>query len=279
MSLTAITAFKPVVSRLHRFGPNLSWSNLSSPLVGFTRRTGAVLLFFAAWEILPRSGAVDEVFLPPFSHVAAAFWKMLLSGSLEQNTLASLTRALAGLGLAILVAIPAGFIIGSNRRIAQMLDPLLEIFRNTAPLALLPVFSLTLGIGETSKIAMVFYAASWPILLSTVSAVRTVDPAFISVARTMGFGRIGQFRKVVLPASVPAILTGVRMAAALSLLVLIAAEMVGAKAGLGYLVNATQFNFQIPEMYAGILTLSLLGVLFNSILLAIENRFSGWKRG
>jgi NitT/TauT family transport system permease protein len=247
-------------------------------LLGFLRRTAAVLAFLALWEILPRIGAVDAVFLPPFSSVAEALWHMLLTGALQQNTLASLSRALAGLGLAILVAIPAGFIIGSSRLLAEMLDPLLEIFRNTAPLALLPVFTLTLGIGEVSKIAMVFYAASWPIVLATVSAVRNVDPALISVARTMGFSRIAQFRVVTLPASVPTIVTGIRMAAALSILVLIAAEMVGARAGLGYLVNAAQFNFQIPEMYAGILMLSLLGVAVNAILLRIESSLSSWKR-
>jgi NitT/TauT family transport system permease protein len=247
-------------------------------LLGGLRRTAGLVAFLAAWEILPRTGVVDAVFLPPFSQVAVALWHMMQTGALEHNTLASLSRALAGLGLAIAVAIPAGFVIGSSRVTAQMLDPLLEIFRNTAPLALLPVFTLMLGIGEVSKIAMVFYAASWPILLSTVSAVRNVDPALISVARTMGFSRIGQFRTVTLPASVPTIVTGIRMAAALSLLVLIAAEMVGAKAGLGYLVNAAQYNFQIPEMYAGILMLSLLGVGVNALLLRIESRLSSWKR-
>jgi NitT/TauT family transport system permease protein len=273
MSLTATSTIRALARTR-----NLRRPHPGRFLAGLVRRTAAVLALFAVWEILPRTGAVNAVFLPPFSHVMAALWQMLLSGALEQNILASLIRALSGLGLAIVVAIPVGFVIGSSRTIGQILNPLLEIFRNTAPLALLPVFSLTLGIGEVSKIAMVFYAASWPILLSTISAVRTVDPAFISVARTMGIGRIGQFWKVILPASVPAILTGIRLAAALSLLVLIAAEMVGARAGLGYLVNATQFNFQIPEMYAGILTLSLLGVLFNAILLRIESLLSSWHR-
>jgi len=93
----------------------------------------------------------------------------------------------------------------------------------------------------------------------------------------MGLGPAALFRKVVLPASVPTIFTGVRLAAAISLLVLIAAEMVGARAGLGYMINAAQFNFQIPEMYAGIVTLSAIGLLLNVALRRVELRLSRWK--
>ncbi|MDO9711464.1 ABC transporter permease [Paracraurococcus lichenis] len=242
------------------------------------RQSIALAAFFLLWEILPRTDLVDSVFLPPFSLALGALWRMLLSGALFEHLAASLTRVLAGLLLAILVWIPAGLVIGSTRRLAEILDPLLELFRNTAPLALLPVFTLMLGIGETSKIAMVFYSASWPLLLSTITAVRTVDPLLLKAARSMGLGPVALFRKVVLPASVPSIFTGIRLAAGLSLLVLIAAEMVGAKAGLGYLVNAAQFNFQIPEMYAGILTLSLLGVGLNAILVAVQRRLMRWNQ-
>ena len=218
------------------------------------RKSLALVLFCLVWELLPRSGLVDRVFLPPFSEVVLAAERLVLSGALAEHAFASILRSSSGLALAILIAVPAGLIIGSNRRIAEFIEPLLELFRNTAPLALLPVFTLILGIGETSKIAMVLYASSWPILLSTVSGVRTVDPLLVKAARSMGLGSARLFAKVILPASVPTIFTGIRLAAAHSILVLIAAEMVGAKAGLGYFVNAAEFNFQIPEMYAGILT-------------------------
>jgi len=151
------------------------------------------------------------------------------------------------------------------------------LFRNTAALALLPVFVLILGIGETSKVALVVYASAFPILLNTISGVRTVDPLLIKSARSLGLSPIRLFQKVVLPAAVPTIFTGLRMAAASSILVLIAAEMVGAKAGLGYLITASQLNFQIPNMYAGIVTIALVGVVFNGILVAIEGRLSGWR--
>jgi NitT/TauT family transport system permease protein len=241
------------------------------------KRSLAIVLFCAAWEILPRCGMVDRVFLPPFSAVVAALWHLLSSGALREHVLASASRSVSGLALAILTAVPLGLVIGWNRRIAEFLNPLLEIFRNTAALALLPVFTLILGIGETSKIAMVLYASTWPILLSTVNAVHTVDPLLVKAARSMGLRSVRLFTKVILPASVPTIFTGIRLAAAHSILVLIAAEMVGSKAGLGYLVNSAEFNFQIPEMYAGILTLALLGLLVNFALVRMEIRLSVWR--
>jgi NitT/TauT family transport system permease protein len=123
----------------------------------------------------------------------------------------------------------------------------------------------------------VFYACSWPILLNTISGVKNVDPLLIKSAKSMGLGPLRLFQKVILPASVPTIFTGIRLAGASSILVLVAAEMVGAKAGLGYLINYTQFNFQIPQMFAGIITISLLGLLFNQLLVTLERRFSSWK--
>ena len=134
-----------------------------------------------------------------------------------------------------------------------------------------------LGIGETSKIALVVYASFFPILLNTITGVRTVDPLLIKSAVSLGFSPIRLFQKVILPAAVPSIFTGVRMAAASSILVLIAAEMVGARAGLGYLITAAQQNFQIPNMYAGIIAISLLGLSFNGLLVALERRLSRWR--
>lgn len=167
--------------------------------------------------------------------------------------------------------------IGWYRAVAEFLGPLLELFRNTAALALLPVFVLLLGIGETSKVSIVVYACVWPVLLNTVSAVRSVDATLVKSARSLGLPAPRIFQKVVLPASVPAIFTGIRMAGANSILVLIAAEMVGAKSGLGYLVNSAQQNFAITQMYAGIITISVIGLAVNQLLLATERHFTRWR--
>lgn len=245
-------------------------------LAVFTR-TVAIGLLLAVWETAPRLALVDRTFLPPFSEVAVAWWQLLLDGQLAEHAQASLGRSLTGFGLAVALAVPLGLLIGWYRPLADLLGPLLEVFRNTAALALLPVFVLLLGIGETSKISIVLYACTWPILLNTISAVRSVDPTLLRLARSMDLPAPRIFQKVILPASVPTVFTGIRLAGAVAILVLVAAEMVGAKAGLGYLVNASQFNFAIPDMYAGIITISAIGVGFNQLLVALERRFTSWR--
>lgn len=252
-----------------RQGLSASW-RIVKPLI-------AIVLFLALWEFAPRLGLVDEVFLPPFSTVADAFADLVANGQLWEHLSASLSRALTGFAIAIVIAIPVGVAIAWYKPVAEFLGPILELFRNTAALALLPVFILILGIGETSKIALVLYASSFPILLNTISGVRTVDPLLVKSARSLGLPAVKLFQKVILPAAVPTIFTGIRMAAASSILVLIAAEMVGAKAGLGYLITASQLNFQIPNMYAGIIAISLVGLAFNGLILAAERRFSRWR--
>jgi NitT/TauT family transport system permease protein len=239
--------------------------------------TFAIGLLVAVWEAAPRLGLVDEVFLPPFSTVTQAFVDLVRSGEMWEHISTSLTRSATGYSLALVVAIPVGVAIAWYKPVAEFLNPILELFRNTAALALLPVFILILGIGETSKIALVVYASFFPILLNTITGVRTVDPLLIKSAVSLGFSPIRLFQKVILPAAVPSIFTGVRMAAASSILVLIAAEMIGARAGLGYLINAAQQNFQIPNMYAGIVAISLLGLAFNGLLVALERRLSRWR--
>ena len=236
-----------------------------------------ILLLLILWEMAPRMGLVDSTFFPPFSKVAESWWGLVISGDLYAHFQASILRSLFGFGLAILVSIPLGLIIGWYPLASELLNPVLEVFRNTAALALLPVFILLLGIGETSKVSIVFFACTFPILLNTINAVRNVDPLLIKAAKSMALPSYRLFYKVILPASIPTIFTGIRMAGSSSILVLIAAEMVGAKEGLGYLINYSQQNFQITQMYAGIITISLLGVAINYLLVSLERKFSSWK--
>ena len=262
----------PVPSCTRRVGVNLrksgSWVFRSSI---------ALVLLVAFWEVAPRIGLVDRTFLPEFSVVAKALVDLAESGQLWEHISASLGRALRGFAIAVVFAVPLGILIGWYRPLAQYLSPVLELFRNTAALALLPVFVLILGIGETSKVALVTYACIFPILLNTISGVRTVDPLLIKSARSLGLPAYRLFQKVILPAALPTIFTGIRLSAASSILVLIAAEMVGARSGLGYLIMASQLNFQIPQMYAGILTIALVGLVFNYVLVLLERRFSRWR--
>jgi NitT/TauT family transport system permease protein len=114
-------------------------------------------------------------------------------------------------------------------------------------------------------------------LLNTITAVKTVDPLLVKSARSLGFGQLRIFQKVVLPASVPQIFTGIRLAGGYALLVLIAAEFVGANSGLGFLITNSEQNFQTPTMYAAILTISVIGVILNFVLLRVERRYSTWR--
>jgi len=261
----SVRSANPTTRRLGRKAWNILRNSLS------------ILLFLGVWETVPRIGLVDPVFLPPFSDVAVALKDLASSGELWTDAQASLIRSFSGFGIALALAVPIGLLLGWYAPLATFFNPLLEVFRNTAALALLPVFVLILGLGETSKISIVVFACFWPVLLNTVAGVKGVDPLLIKSARSMGLPAYRLFQKVILPAAVPTIFTGIRLAGAYSILILVAAEMVGAKEGLGYLINASQYNFRIPEMYAGIVAISLIGLLFNWILLRVERRFSTWR--
>jgi NitT/TauT family transport system permease protein len=244
------------------------------------RSSAAIALFLIAWELVPRYLLDDgtRTFLPPVSEDFAALGELIGNGQLLEHLEASLSRSAAGFAIAVAVAVPLGLLIAWYKPLAAYLNPLLELARNTAALALLPVFTLLLGIGETSKISLVVYACVWPVLLNTIAGVRTVDPLLVKAARSLGLSSPRLFRKVILPSAVPTIFTGIRMAGSYAILVLIAAEMVGAKAGLGYLINTTQSNFEIPKMYAGIIAVSVLGLIVNQGFVWLERRFSTWRQ-
>ncbi|WP_247831663.1 ABC transporter permease [Bradyrhizobium sp. 200] len=243
----------------------------------FGQRSLLLVALLSVWEAAPRLGLIDQVFLPPFSEVIAAGWQLAQSGELYEDVSASLLRALSGFLIAVVLIVPLGLAIGWYARLGNLLNQFIELCRNTAPLALLPVFILLLGIGELSKITMVVYSCAWPLLLNTIAAVKQVDPLLIKSARTMGASPQQLFRKVILPASLPTIFVGIRLASASAMLVLVASEMVGAKAGLGYLIINSQYSFLIPQMYFGILGITVIGLAFNAVLEALERRFMRWK--
>ncbi|MFT9113465.1 MAG: ABC transporter permease [Acetobacter malorum] len=240
-------------------------------------RSAALVALACVWELLSRTGIINPLFLPPFSVVIADVYHGFVTGYLGQHVVASLGRAVPGLLLALLVGVPLGLALEASRSLKTFIDPVVEVLRNTSALALLPVFTLMMGIGETSKIAMVFYAALWPILLGTMNGLRGVDPLWIKAGRSMGLSGGKLFIKIVIPASLPSIFTGIRLAAAAGLLVLVAAEMVGSRAGLGYVINASQLDFDLPGMYAAILVLSVVGYVTNAALVRVEAHFLQWK--
>ncbi len=243
----------------------------------YFRRILALVIFLFIWELLPAFGIINRTFLSPPSEVLAALIRLLVSGELWMHTSISLKRALTGFGLAVITMIPLGFLMGWYRGFEDISDGLVQALRQVSSLSLFPVFLLFFGIGEISKIAVIFWGTQWPILLNTINGVKSVDPILIKSARSMGSNDYSIFKKVVLPSSLPSIITGLRLGATHAILVLVAAEMIGATSGLGYSIRNWEYNFMIPEMYAAIITLAVLGLITNYLLIWIEKRIIKWK--
>ncbi|TIY02220.1 MAG: ABC transporter permease subunit, partial [Mesorhizobium sp.] len=153
-------------------------------------------------------------------------------GTLLGDIAISLQRAGLAFAAAVAVAIPLGLFMGQVRAVETALDPILQVFRQTSALALYPVFILLLGLGEASKVFVIFWATLFPLLLNTISGVKQVDPKLLEMARVYGATRLTAFRRVVLPGAVPSIFVGLRLSATTALLLLIASEMIGANRGI-----------------------------------------------
>jgi NitT/TauT family transport system permease protein len=238
-----------------------------------------LLLLAALWELMPRTGIINPGFLPPLSVVLSTFFRLLFSGELTKHILVSGRRMLTGFGLALLIDIPLGLAIGWYKGLERIVDPVLQVFRQTSGMALFPLFILFFGIGEVSKIAIILYACQWPVLLNTIGGVKSIDPIWIKSAKSMDTSSLELFYKIVLPASIPSIATGARLGASTAVILLIAAEMIGASAGLGFLVLDTQYKFQLPKMYASILAIILIGLSINYIFVWLERKLTVWKEG
>lgn len=237
----------------------------------------SIILFLIIWELLPRFKIINESFFPPFSKVIKQLGVLFVSGDLTTNIIISLERSLIGFLLGLAFAIPLGLIIGWFKKFEKFINPLIETFRNLSVLSILPVFVLIFGIGEVSRIAVIFWGVLWSVLLNTIAGVKSVDSLLIKGAQSMGISKIKLFSQVILPGSLPSIFTGIKLSATTSILVLIAAEMIGANKGLGYAINFYQANFKIPEMYGIVLILAVLGVLINFVCRIIEKRAFRWK--
>ncbi|WP_094606692.1 Putative aliphatic sulfonates transport permease protein SsuC [Sporomusa silvacetica DSM 10669] len=250
---------------------------LVSCINGSLERSMGIVLLLLLWEIAPRVGLVDITYLSPPSQVLVALSGLLTSGELGVHVLSSLKRALAGLFLAVIVGAGFGLFIGSIKRIERVLDSVFQTFRQMSAFALFPVFILFFGIGEVSKTVIIFWASLWPVLLNTISGVKNVDKLLVDSAKSMGASQYFIFTKVILPAAAPGIFTGIRLGGSYCVMSLVAAEMIGAHSGLGYLVLYSQETFKISDMYGAIVGLTLVGLGLNYALTYIEKVLSGWK--
>ncbi|MDR1931890.1 MAG: ABC transporter permease [Spirochaetales bacterium] len=241
--------------------------------------SGVPLIFFFCllWEILPRIGVLNPIFFPPFSEVLLALGALIHSGTLLKHIGSSLFRAMAGFLLAVLAAGPLGFLMGYSRKFERAADLLVQTLRNVSQFALLPVFIMLFGIGEISKIGLTFYASVWHMLINTISGVKNVDPMLIRAAVSMRTSKKDLFWKIIMPASFPSVVAGMRLGGRSAMMAVIGAEMIAAKSGVGYFVQYSQLIYHFPDMYAGIIVLCFLGLVLNYFLVWIERRATSWK--
>jgi NitT/TauT family transport system permease protein len=255
-----------------------SGGGLRKVLVRVFESSMVIVLLLLAWTFVPLLPGVDlPRFFPSFAEILQAYATMIQRGTLWLDISTSLRIALTGLLLATAAAIVLGLLLGWFSRLERYIDPVLQVLRNTPVLAILPLFILILGIGDMSRIAVVFFASFFPTLLNTIQGVKNADPVLIRAAQSMGISKPALFVKVILPSAVPYIIAGFRLAAGVSLIVLVAAEMLGASHGLGISIWTYQFSYQIAPMYADIITLAVIGVLMNFGLLKLERQLTRWQ--
>lgn len=241
-------------------------------------KIAATLLFLLMWEILPRTGLLNPLFIPPLSEVLVTISDQIVNGALASHTLISLQRAFSGLLVAVLVGLPLGLVLGGwFSRLQQGLEPLMELLAQANPVILAHIIIFFIGIGEPAKIFIIAWLCIWPITFSTITGIRTVDRSMLKAARSLGLGRWQLFVKVVLPASAPSIFTGLRLAAGYAFIMLIASEMMGASSGLGWLVVQSQESYHAPRIFAGATVITFLAVATDQLIKLIEGRVVVWS--
>jgi NitT/TauT family transport system permease protein len=234
-------------------------------------RWSGVAIFLVLWEVAPRLGWVDRQFAPPFSTVLRAIGELALDGTLAEHLIISLWRAVSGLLVAAVIGIPVGFLLGLRLPSwANVLDPYLRVLSQVNPFSLMPVFVLFFGLGETAKIVVIAWVSLWPIIFYTITAVRGVDPVLVRTGKSFGMTTNDLYLRVILPAALPDIFVGLRIGAGLVFFMIVAVEMLGANAGIGWLVHNAAMNYLIPRIYAGSVFIVILGYLLNRFLLRLE---------
>ncbi|GEM_PF-104499 len=241
-------------------------------------KSSGVFIFLVLWEISPRIGWADKQFVPPFSTVINELIKLSASGALTMHIMVSLWRVLAGLIVAALIAIPLGFILSkSYPLLIEMLNPMLRFLSQANPFTLGPIFILFFGVGELVKISMIAWACIWPILFNLITGIKVVDPLLEKSAKSLNISPFQKFIKVLLPSVGPWIFTGLSTGVEISFFMVVAAEMIGTSAGLGWLVHNAGMNNKIVWIYSAAVLIIALGVLIKWFLGYTYDRLFFWK--
>jgi NitT/TauT family transport system permease protein len=237
----------------------------------------SVLAALTAWQLVANSRIWPPLFLPGPWEVGQAMVKLFQQGDIWLDMATSGQEIAIGYGLAIVIGLAIGLAMGWYTRFQYAMDPFVNFFYSTPRIALLPLFIIWFGIDQPSKVAVIFLGALFPIIINTMAGVRTTEAALLRVARSFGASDALIFRRVVLPGSVPFILTGFRLGVGHAMTGVVVGELIAARHGVGQLIAIAGQTFQTPKMLAGVVLIAGTGMLLTTILQRIENRFQSWR--
>ncbi|NGX95945.1 MAG: ABC transporter permease [Candidatus Afipia apatlaquensis] len=240
-----------------------------------------IVVVFAVWSIVSNTGMVGPSYLPSPQALLSSFVQLLKNGyqrvPLWEHIGISLFRALTGFALGVAVGIPTGLVTGYNRSADAAISPIMAFIRPIPPIAFIPMVVLYFGLGEVGKIVLIFITAFNYAHVNAHAGASHVPIAYIRAAQTLGLTPGQIFRKIVFPAAWPHIFTGLKVSMALSWAVVVAAELVGAQKGLGFMISDAAQVFQIPVVFIGIALIGCIGLALNMILSVAETKIVHWK--
>ncbi|MFZ4854964.1 MAG: ABC transporter permease [Desulfuromonadaceae bacterium] len=245
----------------------------------FIRGIAMPLLLLIVWEAVCRGGLVSPIMLPSPSAIVIRWLEWLRSGELLVDVLGSLGRVTSGFLLGAGLALPLGLFMGSSPRTYEYFNPIIQVLRPIPPIAWIPMSILWFGLGNPPAIFLISLGAFFPVLMNTISGVQNVDSIYLRAARNLGAGRSAMFRRVILPAATPYILTGIRIGIGTAFIVVIVSEMIAVNNGLGYrILEAREFMWS-DKIIAGMVTIGLLGLAIDQIMNALNTYLLRWHRG
>ncbi|HVO87977.1 MAG TPA: ABC transporter permease, partial [Casimicrobiaceae bacterium] len=234
-------------------------------------------LFFIAWEFASRSSPSIALLLPAPSEVVAGAFELVRQGSLQKDVLASLTRVGVAVGFAALVGFPLGAALGGSRRFAWLCEPIVNFFRPIPPLAWIPLSIVWFGISDAQNEFIIWLAALFPIVLSTMEGVRDVDRQLIRAARTLGASYAQIVVTVVLPAALPSMFVGLRVGTGIAWMALVAGELVAATSGLGFLISQGRLLYRTDYIVVGMVMIGLIGLMLDGGIRLVQRVVTPWR--
>lgn len=234
------------------------------------------LCILAVWFAIPASGLVSPALVPTPPAVLQKFIE-LSKDRLWLDIWMSTRRVFTGVTLGILVAVPVGFCLGWYRGLRVFIDPVINFFRALPPIALIPLVIVYFGIGEAAKTVILFYASFFAGVIVMYEGIAQISPIFVRVAKTLGANDVEIFAKVIVPLTVPHILTSIRVALGVAWATLVASELIAAQQGLGALIQNASSFFQLDVIYVGIICIGLIAMVMDLALRAASRRLVAWQ--